>query len=286
MPLNLRDVIEKKLLPHVSEQTRRQFDRLTLPAVLRYKPSRKVLATIADEVLPQIPERNRDYLVGCALHSLVKLNLSSEKWRMVGREILPQLPEDYRMDFVIRALPRVNDREALHEQLPAVKAILDGLENSQFAYSIIAQNFGKLQHPDVSVSKLSFKKTGSVLVPLGGELTGTLVRKVDMTAYEAWKKASDAGIPVEPIMRAKTTAEGNVRVYTKFVGEVLGTFVALNPNMRTEIERQREDILTRLNQAGISHGHAHELNFVVRIEEGKPVVRIIDFDRAFQTKSG
>ncbi|MBI5176834.1 hypothetical protein HY995_01970 [Candidatus Micrarchaeota archaeon] len=201
---------------------------------------------------------------------------------IVETEILPQIPQEHRPNFLREGLSGLEslDTGLLERQSVAAKVIFDRMGNSRFAANIVNQNFGKLMHPDAAVSRLSFPKTGSVLVPLGGKLSGLIVRIIGRKPYEAWVKASKAGIPVEPILRAKNAKDGRVRVYTRFVGEALKRYVEANPSEEIEVNRQKEQILSDLEKHRINHGHTHDENFVVQIEAGKPVVRLIDFDQA------
>jgi len=50
--------------------------------------------------------------------------------------------------------------------------------------------------------------------------------------------------------------------------------------------RQKNEIIKRLEELGIVHGHLHDANFCVAEENGKLVVRAIDFDRAISPPPG
>ena len=118
-------------------------------------------------------------------------------------------------------------------------------------------------------------------MPLGGRFkTKCLVRIIRQKSFEAWRKAQETGIPIEEIVRHYPAKGGMVRVYCKYAGEQFGTFVREHPEFSKEVERQRDEIIIRLNELGIAHGHLHGENFTVAVENKKLVVRAIDFDQA------
>ncbi len=193
------------------------------------------------------------------------------------------------------------------------------LGRSFFIQKVISENQFNLASLDTAVNRLRFDKTGSELIPLGGKLTGYIIRVVPESSFESWKKADEAlraaGLPdrVEPILRvyrrltpkggAKipllsggrwmvSTVGGLVSVVTRYCGEQY-KIVAENDRMKysaifklpsdelnAELRKQRAAILHVLNKAGVEHGHPHDGNFTVDIKDGKPFVRIIDFDKA------
>ena len=69
-------------------------------------------------------------------------------------------------------------------------------------------------------------------------------------------------------------------VITQYAGEQLLEYEKQHPEQNVECERQKNMILQQLETLNIIHGHAHTGNFCVAIEEGKPKVRIIDWDKA------
>lgn len=129
----------------------------------------------------------------------------------------------------------------------------------------------------------------------GGRLKGKAVMKLmsDQNA-KAWLKALKLGIPAEPILKRKN---GKYRIFKRpdgsfeivagvLKGFSVGAFLMNSRNKRFEaqIRMQMEKIKEMLEQAGIRHGHIHDLNFVVVPErKGSKIchkVFVVDFDKA------
>ena len=159
------------------------------------------------------------------------------------------------------------------------------LGKNAYTKTLISSGVHKLRDTDSTVNRLDFIKTGSTLIPLGGKLTGCLIRIVQKFAFDSWKKAYDAGIACEEIIRYRIRKDGSVAVVTRYAGERLDLFrehAQRNNNGQylQSIDDQVATIMRNLAKLRIQHGHAHQGNFVVKEEHGKPVVRIIDFDMA------
>ncbi|GEM_PF-2391621 len=149
-----------------------------------------------------------------------------------------------------------------------------------------------------SIVRREFEKTGSRTILLGGKLVGkAIIRIVSEPAFFAWKSAFEAKkewknagfdyIPVEPILtkkedlRAYKTKDGNYyRVYTKVLGLPFSRFVNTNQESSNELIDAKNRIIQVLNALNIQHGHLHDNNFCVGVEDEKVRVYVIDFDQA------
>jgi hypothetical protein len=157
-----------------------------------------------------------------------------------------------------------------------------------YTKKIVNENFWNFTDDERIFNRLKFEKTrlesekaDNTLIPLGGRFkTKYLIRTISQKSYEAWKKAQEANIPIEEIVRAYSAKDGNVRVYCKYAGEQLFEFVRKHPKLRRKMYRQQNKIIKSLENLGIRHGHLHDGNFTVAEENGKLVVRVIDFDQA------
>ena len=150
----------------------------------------------------------------------------------------------------------------------------------------------------------TFVKDSSRTVLLGGKLVGkAIVRYVSREAFAAWKKALDAGVSVEPILKTKSgrlrvgkgvvekskdeLKLGRLRVVSEVLGHSVSAFLSSDRNMRLYggiINKQKEKIFGDLERLNIYHGHAHDQNFCIRWEKDKtgkrfPKVYLIDFDQ-------
>ncbi|MCX6771306.1 MAG: hypothetical protein NTX79_04580 [Candidatus Micrarchaeota archaeon] len=125
-----------------------------------------------------------------------------------------------------------------------------------------------------------FVKSGNELMPFGGRLTGFIHKVVTSKNFEAWKRTFDAGVPCEDIIRFSERQDGLVSVVTKYRGDNLENFRKEHPELADAVNQQAWDIRDWLPKIGVKHGHNGDQNFVVEMEAGAPVVRIIDFDKA------
>jgi hypothetical protein len=165
-------------------------------------------------------------------------------------------------------------------------AYWDMLDRSAYAMIVIRDNLGSLK-PDSALQHLEFEKTDSSLIPLGGKLAGYLIRIISTEAFEAWRKAFEAGVSVEEILKDKhgryrvielKSEPGKIAVITKYAGEAWHRYKPRNRAERTDMEQQRAVIMEQLRALGIDHGHMHDGNFTVLVEDGRVKVRLIDFD--------
>ncbi len=169
----------------------------------------------------------------------------------------------------------------LEQQVSLAKQYFNEVGFTNYTKKIIDDNFWNFQYDDGVFNRLKFVKTGSGLVPLGGRFkTKILVRVILQESFKAWKMAQDAGIPVEEIVKSYSAKNGKVRVFCKYAGEQLPVFMREHPEFSEEVKKQRNAIIDSLNKRGIVHGHPHDENFTVSEENGKLVVRAIDFDMA------
>jgi len=276
--------ISEKVLPAIPQQDREDFFEQGLIAVLRKNPSVKAWRTIAEDILPSIKPEHRANFFRYALPGTLRGKPTPSRvkkvWQTIVSEVLPAIPENHQPGFLSDGLPNSDrfDQKSLRQQATAAKLIFDRMDNSGFASSVVNQNFGKLADPEMAVSRLNFRKTGGVLTPLGGKMTGHILRIIDKRSYSAWKKAHDLGLPVEPILQVREAKDGRMQVVTKFVGETEYKFIQAHPEHAQEVTAQKLEIMSRFKSEDIEHGDYHNLNFVVRMEKGLPKVRIIDFD--------
>lgn len=199
---------------------------------------------------------------------------------------------------------KTRDFEGTVRYLQLMDEYYNVLGQSYFGLKVITEN-PNLSYLDANVSRLSFKKTGSMLIPLGGKLTGYMFRIIKKENFDVWKKADEvltnAGMPdrVEPILkvydRVNYQEQGMVSVVTKYCGE-RSSEVLENPKkyakmynmpeyeLINSVTSQVNAIMATLEDGKIEHGHTHRGNFVVDIKDGKPFVRIIDWDQAVSTQ--
>ncbi|MDO8428819.1 MAG: HEAT repeat domain-containing protein, partial [Candidatus Diapherotrites archaeon] len=128
-----------------------------------------------------------------------------------------------------------------------------------------------------------FNKTGSRTVLLGSSLTGkAIVRYVSPESFAAWKKALDAGIPTEPILKSKNgrlrvskgpieksrdkLKQGSVRVFSQVLGPSVHAFLSFpeneekfGPIVRMQVKKIEAD----LDRLSIEHRHMHDANFCI-----------------------
>ena len=155
--------------------------------------------------------------------------------------------------------------------------------------------------PETTIVRRQFEKTGSETILLGGKLVGkAIIRIIAEPAFLAWKKAFEARkvwaeegfdyIPIEPILtknkdlRAYKTKKGNTyRVYTKVLGMTLNNFLDFTSDdkLKQQLESLRNRIMHILDaKLQILHGHLHNSNFCVEIQDDKIRLYAIDFDQA------
>ena len=144
--------------------------------------------------------------------------------------------------------------ERLKKQTSFAEQLFKEVGFTEYTRKIIDENFWNFQNDNRVFNRLKFEKTGSSLVPLGGRFkTKYLVRIIRQESFEAWKKAQEANIPVEEIVRHYPAKDGMVRVYCKYAGEQLGRFVSEHPEFSEEVKRQRDEIIKGIGNLGIMH---------------------------------
>lgn len=138
------------------------------------------------------------------------------------------------------------------------------------------------------------EKTGTRTILLGGKLFGkATIRIIPEHSFIEWKKAFEAGLAVEPILkrkekyRAYKNKDGTINVTTGVInGQSLYAFFLRKKNAkyRAMVEAQMKSIEEGLDKLFIKHGHIHQKNFAIqwkRIRLKKfPKVFLIDFDQA------
>ena len=138
------------------------------------------------------------------------------------------------------------------------------------------------------------EKTGNRTILLGGMLRDKAVIKImTQSQVEIWKRVMEAGVPVEPILKKR----GGYRITKINKGPEKGKFrvstgVLQGPSARIffnhkenekhvlQVKMQIENIHKKLNELGIIHGHENLGNFVVVMQNNRPIVYLIDFDLA------
>lgn len=201
-------------------------------------------------------------------------------------------------------------KEDLPQQVNTVKTFLK-THTSPYHTKVALQNVHALRPPsDLGLQPLFFgkKDTGemghTVLTPFG-RFPNKLRREMEKSAADAWIKAHTDNYlkdHVEPILyttkgEPMIYSKGDyVRIYTTYSGltvdEELKRILKSDgkkeekQTLITEIRRQQNEIRNKLRQIKIeyvtkNYGHDHDNNFTVEYDkEGKPNVRIIDFDQA------
>ncbi|MDA2936012.1 hypothetical protein MYX06_02235 [Patescibacteria group bacterium AH-259-L05] len=149
-------------------------------------------------------------------------------------------------------------------------------------------------------SRQEFEKSGSETTLVGGSLKEkTIIRHIKPRAflawqelyenYQLWKSNGFDYVPIEPIQSYKLNKEGFVDVYSGVLDLNLNKWSINFGWFEEKLASDREKILKVLDSQGISHGHTHDANFVLRFfrdEDGradlrrKPRIYLIDFDFA------
>jgi hypothetical protein len=200
------------------------------------------------------------------------------------------------------------DERKQAEQTGRAHALLDRHGSNHFVAQLIAENFGRLPEEKTAYSgRMSLsKKGGNIgnLHALGGKLEGVLVRELKPESFQAWLHAESVGIPVEPILKrkdgkpraAKIKRDGIelIRVVTRYCGPTAYDHLRKNPDDLDEIRKQMDKIhdglrTHQINYPGNDAGHLLDPddetdyrsdNFTVEHVAGKPMVRLIDWDKA------
>ncbi len=320
-PAGIRRIIEKEILPQMpqpyrlwlgnkgsQERRREHYEEFAssehLRNTLNKAPTAGQLRTVAKDMLPLIPYNHRYDFFRLALPAALAKKPKAGSLTAIAKAILPEVAPEDRFDFVRHRVPELLEgkpsKGEIMRQAQLAKKYLEKSAGRYSARKIIADNAGKLAPLQHGFHRFSFTKsdsaarTGSMTIPLGGRLFGTIVRIVPLHAFEAWKLAYEKGVPVEPILRRKdgrlrarpfTGKDGRkyVRVLTRYCGERLTDFTEKHPEHEKEANAQKRRILMRLETLGVKHRDEKLENFTVEIARGKPLVRLIDWDFAQKT---
>src|SRR3989344_3736932 len=265
----------------------------------------------AVKLLTYLPESERsDY---------IEKGLNDERAfvRLEAVKLIINLPESERSEYIKKCL----SDDDYFVRLEAIKLITHLSESERLEYinsypeyfeelkDIFSQTPLYKEQPD-KFFKSTFNKTGSkttLLDSVPGQPENTLrdkviIRNIDLSTYEAWKKAYEACnfwkekgfdyVPVEPIVKVNPSKEGmfKVDIVTRVLKGLSFSSLMSKSGMYVDyINDMGIKIIEGLNELGIKHGHAHQGNFVVVFpvsETGKiqleklPRVYIIDFDEA------
>ena len=268
----------------------------------------------AIKLIINLPESERsDYIKKC----LSDGNDEKNSIRLEAIKLIINLPESERSDYIKKCL----SDDDYFVRLETIKLITHLSESERLEYinsypeyfeelkDIFSQTPLYKEQPD-KFFKSTFNKTGSkttLLDSVPGQPENTLrdkviIRNIDLSTYEAWKKAYEACnfwkekgfdyVPVEPIVKVNPSKEGmfKVDIVTRVLKGLSFSSLMSKSGMYVDyINDMGIKIIEGLNELGIKHGHAHQGNFVVVFpvsETGKiqleklPRVYIIDFDEA------
>jgi len=217
-------------------------------------------------------------------------------------KFLKRIDSNLYSTFFVRDLPhsvidnKLTD-DLIAKQIKIANQYLD--RNPDFYYQkVVIDNFGQLIAPDEKSRKLpDFGKSGGKLIPIGGKANKYMIKILPTEGYEAWKRVRDAGIPVEEIVylngrpMAYPAGPGEMRVYVKHSGTRLYDFKKQHPEYEEDLDSQMLNITRRLYEIGVERfdkskirNHPLESNCVVEMINGRPVVKVIDFDYAYIVK--
>lgn len=289
----------ENLHPEMQEELARLGDKKHWEALARH-PSYKLsqLARNANKIVELMPYDQLFVIGGIITYILsdAKAPLLAQRALKLAMKLPEQQHESLFNQRTMRTLSNLSNREfPRHEAIAQSYLQLGG---NYFA-KIVAENFGRLtplKHGRI-FNRLQFIKTGSKLRPLGGMMAGHLIRKIRIEAFQAWLKAhNDEELQghVEPILHFKLNTNQKiarfklkdkkkrsyVKVLSKYCGERSDIFMEKNPEHKEFVESEIERIRKRLNDIGVEHRHEGTQNFVVELKNGKPIVKIIDFDAA------
>lgn len=198
------------------------------------------------------------------------------------------------------------------ESIPLIRKMLDDSDEgvrkearkalATFGYGKNIELYGQhLLNPEFAGKTRLFvrqkqDKTGETIL-LGGKLLGkTIVRLMEEKNLIAWKKALEAGIPAEPILKKRgkyrifKTKTGRYRVFAKVIkGMTVEAFLRNGKNKKRYwliISEQIVKIKTDLRANDIIHPHLLPDDFVIKWVKDKrgkkyPKVFVIDFDRTY-----
>ncbi|MFA6064444.1 MAG: HEAT repeat domain-containing protein [archaeon] len=199
-----------------------------------------------------------------------------------------------------QALPFLLNRASKGMDLQITKSMKRALSISKYfppEYEIYAgaERNSKFIDPTKNIARRWQLKDGSSSVLLGGRLfKKARIVTIDKKALNAWELAQKSGIPVEPILekggklRVRKNPDGFYNVSAGIIdGQSLFTFIRAKGSRKwlAELRKQIGAIKDKLTEIGVAHGHEHSGNYVVKMENGKPKVYLIDFDAAQIKKS-
>jgi len=258
------------------------YERISLLSIGLNSPHPEVQKAAVDAIRSVVPEEERA--------ELIKLGLNSSN------------PEVQKMavGFMGSGMSKKDRRELL--DLIKEKGLTGEFIRPPTLYAPefkIGNNEKEID--DVSFSRNEFRKTGSGITLIGGELKDkTVIRHIHPKAFIAWQKLyedhniwKEAGfdyVPVEQIQSYKLNKENSVDVFTGVLDLALGQWLGKTDKIfERELLDQRDKIIQVVNLLKIRHGHMHDNNFCLRFfrdKDGKvdlnrvPRVYLIDFDQA------
>ncbi len=160
--------------------------------------------------------------------------------------------------------------------------------------------YGGYDIDDQNFKREKFKKTGSDLTLVGGDLKDKVIfRSITSDSFlewqqafenhEIWRRAGFEYVPVEPILSFHFNKDELVDVASGVLDISLGKWMGMSGDYVRELTEQRNKIIKVLEDQGIIHGHTHDDNFCLRFFRKKngdvdyqkmPRIYLIDFDRS------
>ncbi|MBI5226402.1 hypothetical protein HY994_04150 [Candidatus Micrarchaeota archaeon] len=299
----------------MTPQTKLLFLKYAVPTTLLFRQTPEQLEKkwlALKKTLNDLPQEHHENLIKEGLPHFFKIKPTSKRlkqWLKVNTALLPKIrTTDYSFQKNLKSyfehlnefFEKTRTDEEIDRHLQVAKAYLEQYPDDFFFDKVVMENFGRLASPNTQINRLRFYKSDQHdvwrhgnLIPLGGKLTGTIIRLISKDSAQAWEKAHrDEFLSghVEPILvRPRDSrlrvfeANNEKRVYTRYTGQRISEFADQNPELAREVWEQQIEIVKALNRLGINFGnsaHLHNDNFTVELVEGKPVVRVIDFDKA------
>lgn len=307
----------RECIKDIPEKQRKDYTQYVLPIQIKMDAGEELVkwkshSSNARDCILEISERDSKWYFKSALPGLLHTGVlkTDEDWKEFIKS-MKKVPENRRGWYTALAITNMAQKcdfswLRVNEQLDIIQEYVERFGDNDFMWKTGCENFGKLNPINTRGRKLSFSKTGSELQVLDGRLSGRILRTINEHSYQAWVKATEAGIPCEEIFKypddhpkagqnyAIPQRGGEIRVACLYGGPNLVEFFSdpANERYRKEVEQQAGtfgeqympvtpgEISKMLDQHGIKHNHLHAKNYVVQVVEGKPVVRVIDFDMA------
>lgn len=290
--LDVWKLILENILPLLPEDRRYSFIQYASKLLFRANLDWNLMNHAIENMFSLIPEKHRFSFIVETLPVMLEENYNYEEIREIVdllqrfySELTEQgaRPGDYDIELVLsKEAIKDRDMEKIKKHMYAAKRILDYYGNTRLARFIIRGNYGRLGNQDSLFVRYRIRQSDdepSGVIALGGRMAGYLVKEMTLDAFLAWNKAFENGVQVEPILRAWKTTAGRMRVITRIVGREIKD-LKLTEEQTIEYIKQKQDLKYALAELGIAHNDLKDENHVVRFENGKMVVSVIDFEFA------